>query len=275
MRAGRLEGRGRADAAQPHCPRDGSRLVVAGGGRGGAAPPPLTPGPRRGRPRGAARGPARPRRAREGPAATRPHAAAGRARAPPAALPPSPAAAFVACRQVACLLAVVGCEVAALVTVVGCEVAALGAGAGSVAVAAGPRARVLADARAVPVVTIGAAVRFITGLPRFTGLVRIRRVRWLTGTLRLLRVRRLLRVVGLIRGRRLARVRGEARIEADDDRVVVRGTEHARLVEVDHVVAVAGVLGHHGFGGVDGPVRGAGDTAAAGLVGDDVVQGAD
>src|SRR5699024_4647435 len=156
-------------------------------------------------------------------------------------------------------------EVAGLLAVVGCEVAALGAGAGSVAVAAGPRARVLADARAVPVVTVGAAVRFITGLPRFTGLVRIRRVRWLTGTLRLLR---------LLRGRRLARVRGEARIEADDDRVVVRGTEHARLVEVDHVVAVAGVLGHHGFGGVDGPVRGAGDTAAAGLVGDDVVQGA-
>src|SRR5699024_20113 len=35
------------------------------------------------------------------------------------------ASAFVACRQVACLLAVVGCEVAALAAVVGCEVAAL------------------------------------------------------------------------------------------------------------------------------------------------------
>src|SRR5699024_11472163 len=112
----------------------------------------------------------------------------------------------------------------------------------SVAVAAGPRARVLADARAVPVVTIGAAVRFITGLPRFTGLVRIRRVRWLTGTLRLLRVprplrflrllrvRRLLRLVGLIRGRRLARVRGGAPVKAGADRVVVRGGERAWLV---------------------------------------------
>src|SRR5699024_1383838 len=153
------------------------------------------------------------------------------------------ASAFVACRRDAGLLAVVGCGVAALAAVVGCEVAALGAGAGSVAVAAGPRARVLADARAVPVVTVGAAVRFITGLPRFTGLVRIRRVRWLTGTLRLLRVRRLLRVVRLIRGRRLARVRGEARIEADDDRVVLRGTERSRLVEGGDGAAGPGVLG--------------------------------
>src|SRR5699024_10976683 len=144
-------------------------LGSGGGGAGGVSPALCGPGVSAGPP--AARAP--PPRSRPQGQESHPRPAA-RPRAGARGVAPS-ASAFVACRQVACLLAVVGCEVAALVTVVGCEVAALGAGAGSVAVAAGPRARVLADARAVPVVTIGAAVRFITGLPRFTGLVRIRR----------------------------------------------------------------------------------------------------
>src|SRR5699024_10380927 len=60
-----------------------------------------------------------------------------------------------------------------------------------------------------------------------------------------------------------------------DDRVVVGGAEGPLLVQVGDVVAVAGVLDHHGLGAVDLPVVRAGDALGGRRAGDHVVERAD
>lgn len=90
--AGRqARGRGRADAAQPHCPREESRLVVAGAGRCGSAPPSVTPGHRRIIRRRAPSVPSPASRARRSTAATCPDSVPVRARSPRPLPPSSPA----------------------------------------------------------------------------------------------------------------------------------------------------------------------------------------
>src|SRR5699024_5636375 len=68
---------------------------------------------------------------------------------------------------------------------------------------------------------------------------------------------------------------GEGAVDPHDDRVVVGGAEGPLLVQVGDVVAVAGVLDHHGLGAVDLPVVRAGDALGGRRAGDHVVERAD